>query len=155
MKRTHILWLAASIMLTSCDSESNNPDVDSTGSATFQINVHNRYGISVTSRADNDEEPESGEEGATAPEGIYDLKYLLADGNGNIIDHHYCRLEDDFSQLTLEGLKSGRYSIMFLGSSSEPIDAQSPAETSEAWLVNKSVKAVRIHAPSPVGSLAG
>lgn len=146
MKRTHILWLAAGLMLTACDSESNSPDVDSTGSATFQINVHNRYGISVSSRADNDQETEAGEESASAPEGICDLKYLLADVNGHIIDHHYCRLENDFSQLTLEGLKSGRYSIMFIGSSSKPIEAQSPAEISEPWLTGESEN-------SPVNSI--
>jgi len=125
-------------MLTACDSDYNSPDVDGTGSATFLINVHDKYGISVSSRADNDQEPEADEESSTAPEGIYDLKYLLSDGNGHILDHHYCRLENDFSQLTLEGLKCGQYSIMFIGSSHEPINAQSPAETSAPWIVNES-----------------
>ncbi|MCM1331052.1 MAG: hypothetical protein NC248_00405 [Bacteroides sp.] len=137
MKRTHILWLAAGLMLTACDSDCNSPAADSTGSATFQINVHNRYGINVSSRAENDQESGTDDVDTTLPEGIYDLKYLLADGNGHILDHHYCRLENDFSKLTLEGLKSGRYSIMFIGSCNEPISTESPADISEPWIVNK------------------
>ncbi len=130
------------LALTACSDESltdeiagNLPD----GSATFLISTPAQYAIETSSRAG--EEEEDGEEtpDTALPPGVADLKYLLADSEGNIIDHHYSHLESDFSRLTLEGLPSGDYSLLFMaaGEGSSLTDSSSPITISDAWLTNQ------------------
>ncbi len=126
-----------------CDSgHYGSADDDSDGTATFVIGAQDRYGLSVVTRAGEEEDAGSDEgdgAGDVLPEGLSDLKYVLSDGEGNIIGHHQAVMSDDFSRLTLEGLKSGRYSIMFVGGAAGngSMDLESPVTVSDPWLVNK------------------
>lgn len=77
-------------------------------------------------------------DGDVQDERINSLLYLIADANGKVLPHHYGKLSDDLSQLKLEGLVSGNYSIVFLASSedSELAEISEPEFLNDAWLSN-------------------
>lgn len=97
------------------------------GTATFTITTEGN-GIGVVSRA--------GEPDETV---ITDMKWLVTDTDGNILPHHYGRLENQFTKLTLEGLKYGDYNMLFLAtlSSSDNMTFATPATFADPWLVNE------------------
>lgn len=137
-------------------------DNTAAGSATFFISANSRYGISVTSRADDgessweddiigdglpedpdvnhteEEDPTTPDPPIEAPKGLQHLHYAIADADGHIIDHHQSSISADFSRLTIEGLKYGKYSIMFLApaNGNEDLELETPAKTSDPWIVN-------------------
>lgn len=140
MKKKHAILLLPALMLAACDdSRFNGPDSDSAGSATFVISTQPAFGIEVTSRAGEETAETSGSiEAYAAPEGMNNLEYILTDGEGRVINHHYARLEEDFSRLTLEGLNCGQYSIMFLASGPDAGNASTtePSSPAEPWVLN-------------------
>lgn len=146
MKRNpHLLWLIPALALGGCSSDDFGNDSVSgypgEGTASFRIETRPVFGIGVSTRAGEEAGSETaGEETAMTPMTLKDLKYVIADSKGRVIDHHYARMESDFSRLTIEGLKSGRYSIMFLGTVSDGADASiaDPSEAESEWLVNES-----------------
>lgn len=85
------------LVLAGCSADEfigdNTMNSDKEGTATFSISTNN-LGIEITTR---DGEAEQGFV-------ISDMLWLVADTEGNIFDHHYGRLSENFSQLTLEGL---------------------------------------------------
>ncbi len=140
------------------------------GSATFLISTRPAYGLDVSTRAESDDsgvwaEPEEGETPPPSefedqepdsptpsptdsvpqtPEepvlNIRTLRYLLADGDGQVVNHHYARLAEDNSRLTMEGLKAGQYSLVLLATTEDCDNAEfhSPATLSEPWMTNTS-----------------
>lgn len=141
MKIRHAILLLPALMLAACDDHNFNvPDTDSAGSATFEISTQPNFGIEVTSRAGEGivEMSDSIEAYAAAPAGMSHLEYILTDGDGRVLNHHYARLEDDFSRLTLEGLACGQYSIYFLATGTEAGNASKtdPASLAEPWVMN-------------------
>lgn len=134
------MLLLPALMLAACDDYNlNTPDTDSVGSATFEISTQPAFGIEVTSRAgEGVMEVSDSIEAYAAPAGINHLEYILTDGEGRMLNHHYARLEDDFSRLTLEGLPCGQYSIMLLATGARAGNASKtePASPAEPWIVN-------------------
>lgn len=142
MKLIQSILLVPILAMTACSDHGlmdDMPDNGVDGSATFLISTPGSYGIETSSRAGDTEAVEDSTSTDTAlPTGMADLKFLLSDSEGNILDHHYARLESDFSRLTIEGLKSGRYSLLFLaaGNGSVIDDTGTPAVSSDPWLTN-------------------
>lgn len=140
MKIKHAILLLPALMLAACDNHNFNvPDTDSAGSATFEISTQPNFGIEVTSRAgEGIAETSDSIEAYAAPAGMSHLEYILTDGDGRVLNHHYARLEDDFSRLTLEGLACGQYSIYFLATGPDAGNASKtdPASPAEPWVVN-------------------
>lgn len=77
----------------------------------------------------------SGEE---TPATITGMDWLLSDIDGNIIDHHYGRFENQYTKFTIDGLKKGKYMMIFLASLSENSDIEmaKPATMTDPWLIN-------------------
>jgi len=151
MKRLHLLWLIPALLLGACDSDRYifGDDVPDEGTATFSLSTE-PFGIVVSSRAG---EPGSGDEDADAgnivlraaesePLPLHELEYVLTDADGNVVQHHYGRLEDDLSLLRLEGLKYGKYSLAFFGSAngSEHLELEHVANVSDPWMVYHGAK---------------
>ncbi len=152
MKRLlHICLSTLILLLTACSESGIFPtpaDEMDGGSATFFLSARDSYGIAVTTRAGGEDQPgdtTENEPADTIPQEngvagkITALRYILADSEGTIISHHYASMASDFSRLTLEGLKSGRYSIMFLAAGKESANAAtaSPGHITDPWLVNE------------------
>ena len=78
------------------------------------------------------------EDGEALPEQLTALRYLLADEEGNVLNHFYGRITPELDRLTLEGLAPGSYSVLFLGSStaSDLARIEAPEHISQAWLTN-------------------
>ncbi|MDE7350555.1 MAG: hypothetical protein K2N25_05765, partial [Muribaculaceae bacterium] len=115
------------VLLAGCASDDYMGDiVDSgkEGSATFTITTNDSEIGVITRSGENDSKT------------ISDLIWLVSDTEGNILDHHYGKLENDFSRLTLEGLKYGDYNLIFLATleGSDNASIESPRSFSEAWL---------------------
>jgi len=147
MKRLHLLWLIPAIfLLVACESDPLEFDngASDDGSATFRLSTES-FGIVVNSRAgasgsDHDDASVTpvSRKAESSVEGLQDLEYILADANGNVVNHNYGRLSDDFSILRLEGLKYGKYSIMFLGSAtgSESLEVETAMSVDDPWMVH-------------------
>ena len=78
------------------------------------------------------------EDGEVVNEKLNSLKYILADGSGNVLTHYFGSLSQELDCLKLDGLKPGDYSIVFLGASeaSALAEISAPACLDEAWLSN-------------------
>lgn len=145
MRRAQLLWLIPALALGGCSQDDSGIESDSgkpgEGSAVFRIETSPVFGIGVSTRAGDETSDGETTREESDPEkmALKNLKFVLADSKGRVIDHHYARMESDFSRLTIEGLKSGRYSIMFLGTVSEGDHARiaDPAEVSSGWLLNE------------------
>ncbi len=131
MKRLHLLWLVPALLLGACDSDQFIFDdgVSDEGTATFSLSTGS-FGVVVSSRA-----------AEAAPLALQELEYVLTDADGNVVEHHYGRLEDDLSLLRLEGLKYGRYSLAFFGSAegSDPLKVETAANVNDPWFVHDGV----------------
>ncbi len=79
-----------------------------------------------------------GEDGDVLNEKLLSLRYMLADGEGNVLNHHYGKLSPDLDRLNLDGLRPGNYSVVFLGTSEEsPLASISePSRLDDSWLSN-------------------
>ena len=149
MKIKHAILLLPALLFAACDDNGFYSSDDSLGSATFEITTQPAFGVEVTSRAGQGAgEMSDPVEACAAPVGMDHLEYILTDGEGRVINHHYARLEDDYSRLTLEGLPCGQYSIMFLATGPRAGSASiaEPASPAEPWIVNDNEK-------EPVNSL--
>ncbi len=86
--------------------------------------------------------PANDSEGNTRGEGaderVVSLRYLLADSNGKVLTQCSGNLSDGLDRLDIDGLRSGNYTIVFLGSAceSELSNIESPATLDETWLQN-------------------
>ncbi|MDE6291923.1 MAG: hypothetical protein K2M16_10370 [Muribaculaceae bacterium] len=76
--------------------------------------------------------------GETDEERIASLRYLLADSDGKVLTHCFGRLSEGLDRLDLDGLGTGNYSIVFLGSSceSELARIEDPRTLDDIWLYN-------------------
>ena len=130
MKIINKLLLSLSLLsLAGCAGDDLFQDVAGPigdGQATFTISTDSSQ-IGVITR---------GEE--TEPV-ITNMRWLVADTEGNIIPHYYGRLENQFTKLTLEGLQYGDYNLLFLAtlSESENEAVEEPYTFSDPWLVNQ------------------
>lgn len=86
--------------------------------------------------------PVNGSDGTTRGEAAEDhvvsLRYLIADAAGNVLKHCEGQLSESLDRLDINGLKSGDYSIVFLGSSGESELAciEEPSTLDDTWLKN-------------------
>ena len=117
------------IMLAGCASDDYMGElIDSgkSGRATFTITTNESEIVVKTRSGENDDKK------------ISDLIWLVSDTEGNIFDHHYGKLDNDFSRLTLEGLKYGDYNLIFLATleGSDNALIKSPRNFSETWLAS-------------------
>ncbi|MDE5806674.1 MAG: FimB/Mfa2 family fimbrial subunit [Muribaculaceae bacterium] len=113
------------IALGSCSDNLFDEEEYGNASAIFSISAGGDE-VGVVTRAGEVEEPKT----------IKDMRFLISDLDGNIIDHHYGKFENQFTKLTIDGLKQGSYEILFLASLSEGNGASfsSPVSTSDTWL---------------------
>lgn len=74
--------------------------------------------------------------GYTEPTKLVSLRYLLADAEGKILDHHYSKLNENLDTLNIDGLNPGKYSLLFLGSSEESAFAEidEPKSLDDTWI---------------------
>lgn len=127
MNRISNIFLACSLLtLASCASDDfleDNALPAGEGTVSFSISTGTSE-IGVATRAD-------GGEGK-----ISEMVWMVADTQGRVIDHHYGRLTDDFSRLTVEGLKYGDYNMFFLATidGSSNAEISEPKDFSENWL---------------------
>lgn len=119
------------LCLTGCMDEStqnNEYGNGDKGLVTFNISAPDLR-IEVTSRANVEDTVRV----------IKDLKWLITDPEGNVVDHYYGRLDDGFTKLTLEGLKYGDYNLLLLATLAEGKESSygTPVSESDSWLQNK------------------
>lgn len=135
MNRLNKLMLSLSVLaLAGCSHDdflSEQGSATAEGTVTFTIATPSEPGVEVITRAGADDASQ-----AT----INALSWLVADTEGNVIDHHYGRLDDHFSKLTLEGLKYGNYNLLFAATLSDGpnVSFAEPKNFSEPWVVNNS-----------------
>ena len=115
------------VLLAGCASDDYMDDLvesGKAGTATFTITTNDSE-IGVMTRSGENEN-----------KAISDLIWLVSDTEGNIFDHHYGRLENDFSRLTVEGLEYGDYNLIFLATleGSDNASIESPRSFTETWL---------------------
>nr|WP_052662285.1 hypothetical protein [Bacteroides acidifaciens] len=68
-------------------------------------------------------------------ESIAQMKYIIYDSDGQVINHLKQTLAPDYSTLTLEGLKGGMYSIAFLATTNEDEEAFQPLSSGNGYLL--------------------
>lgn len=128
--KSALLSLSALLALSSCSSDDLFDDDfgASAGCATFNISAAGSE-VGVVTRAGQVENPTV----------ITDMRFLITDMNGNIIDHHFGRFENQFTKLTIDGLKPGDYNISFLASLGDGRHTSyaKPSISSDEWLVNE------------------
>lgn len=100
------------------------------GTATFTITAPTSPDVEVISRDGNID---------ATPATITAMRWLVTDPEGNVVDHHYGRLDDRFSQLTLEGLKYGDYNLIFAATLADgpEVTFGNPKDFSDPWVVNE------------------
>lgn len=130
MKKNIFILFAFIILIVSCDSDrlGEGFSTSDNGGITFFISTP----VSETpwqTRSEN---------GDLQDERVTNLHYLIADANGKVLPHYFGKLSDDLSQLKLDGLVSGKYSIVFLASSkdSELAEISDPEILDDTWLSN-------------------
>ena len=126
-KINKILMGCSVVLLAGCASDDYMGElVDSgkAGTATFTITTNDSE-IGVMTRSGENEN-----------KAISDLIWLVSDTEGKIFDHHYGRLENDFSRLTVEGLEYGDYNLIFLATleGSDNATIESPRNLADPWL---------------------
>ncbi len=135
MKLTKNIFLALSLLtLAGCAEDEFSRDLQNPGEkpgegkAVFNIATEASQ-IGVITRADGEE--------TTAP--IAELKWLVADKNGKIVPHYYGRVNDQNTQLSIEGLPYGDYSLLCLATlnEAEGISFISPEYVEDPWIVNE------------------
>ncbi|MDE6010771.1 MAG: hypothetical protein K2F87_04900 [Muribaculaceae bacterium] len=132
MKTTKHIILALSLLtLGGCADDVLDGDllnsVSKPGTAVFNLSTEDS-GIGVITRADGEEEQQT----------ISELKWLVADNEGNILPHYYGAVSNRNTQLTIEGLPYGDYSLLCLATldEAEGLDFTTPASIGDAWMVN-------------------
>ncbi|MCX4258618.1 MAG: hypothetical protein OSJ34_02725 [Muribaculaceae bacterium] len=100
-----ILAMLLSVVFLAGCSSAFDQDIADAGSSqvTFFIETEKLPHVNVNSR---------GEDGAALR--LSQLRYAIADSEGRILNPHYQKLESDFSKLTIEGLRYGDYTVVFL-----------------------------------------
>lgn len=135
MKLTKNIFLAISLLtLAGCAEEEFSGDLlnpeegSGEGKAVFNIATDSSP-IGVITRADGEE--------AKAP--IAELKWLVADKNGKILDHYYGRVNDQNTRISIEGLPYGDYSLLCLATlnEAEGISFSTPEYIDDQWIVNE------------------
>lgn len=129
-KSASLLSLFSLLALGSCSSDNLfEEEYFGNASATFSISAAGSE-VGVVTRAGEVEESNV----------IKDMRFLISDLDGNIIDHHYGKFENQFTKLTIDGLKQGNYEILFLAALSDGNETSfvNPRTTSESWLTNES-----------------
>lgn len=129
-KLNKILLGLSVISLAGCASDDFFQDVDKfdgEGTVVFNISTENSQ-IGVITRAD-------GEESQPV---ISELKWLIADSKGKILPHYYGRVTNQNTQLTIEGLTYGDYSLLCLATinDAEGLSFSEPEYIYDAWIVN-------------------
>lgn len=119
------------IALASCagdDFHLDSPAGDRAGSAIFSISAPDS-GIGVITRGAVD-----------SIMTVKDMRWMVFDTEGRVIPHHYGRLSDDFSSLSLEGLAYGDYEMVFLATllDSDHASVADPEYLSQPCLENTS-----------------
>lgn len=133
MKRLNKLMIPLSVLaMTGCSTEDLNKDLNSgtdKGTAIFTITTPTVPGVDVISRADDK---------YSIVQTITEMRWLVSDPQGNILDHHYGCLNESLSQLTLEGLKYGDYNLLFAATLTEGtnITFNTPTNFNDPWLIN-------------------
>lgn len=115
------------VLLAGCASDDFMGDLADSGKAgtvTFTITTNDSEIGVITRSGENDSKT------------ISDMIWLVSDTEGNIFDHHYGKLDNDFSKLTLEGLKYGDYNLIFLATleGSDNALIESPCNFTDSWL---------------------
>lgn len=137
MNRLNKLMFTLSVLaLASCSNEDIINDLYPTageGTVTFTITAPAAPGVEVSSR--------TGSPDATSAT-ITAMRWLVTDPDGNVVDHHYGRIDEKFSQLTLEGLKYGDYNLIFVATLADGPEAtySNPSSFSDPWVVNNSTE---------------
>ena len=135
MKFTKNIFLALSLLtLAGCAEDEFSHDIlnpgekPGEGKAVFNITTE-ASPIGIITRADGEE--------AKAP--ITELKWMVADKNGKIIPHYYGRVNDQNTQISIEGLTYGDYSLLCLATlnEAEGINFNTPESVEEQWMVNE------------------
>ncbi len=127
----NLLLSATLLSLAGCAGEEFIPDVAGDGSVTFSIRTDGSD-VAVVSRAGSEENNNV----------ISDMHWYVADTDGNILRHHYGRLDNQFTKLTLEGLKYGDYNLVIaatLAGDDKAFFAE-PATFGDPWLVSGAEK---------------
>ncbi len=125
-------FLLSTMLLAGCEAETE-PGLDSDkGQATFLIGLEGNLSAVVNTRGDED-----------TPR-LKELRYVISDNKGNILNPHYMHLEDDLSRLTIEGLRYGEYTIAFLGIEGDPQNTEidNPAATGSDWLKSSKARCI-------------
>ncbi|MDE6421818.1 MAG: hypothetical protein K2K95_00170 [Muribaculaceae bacterium] len=132
MKKAKYILLFPFILtsLASCNSDSLSDG--------FQSSKGEGITFYISSPVNESEWLTRSAEGDTVKEKLSSLIYLLADGDGKVLTHHYGRLSSNLDRLNLDGLRAGDYSVVFLGSSnaSDLAQIETPETLDEAWLSN-------------------
>ena len=127
MKRLlFILAIVLPLLMPACSNDFDSVSAETgEGSATFVFNV--AVGVGEADWTTRGEE-----------ETLTTMYWAIADSDGHVISPLHSRLETDFSKLTIEGLKYGDYSIVFLASLSPDAaaDISVPASLADVWLAN-------------------
>lgn len=119
MKNFSIL-IAVMLLLAGCSTAETE-----TGQSEPQVSVSISLAVSA------DVETRSDDTRITA------LWYAIADADGNVFSPRLNHLASDFSQLTIEGLKAGDYTLAFLATSAEhtSVRVADPTSLNDEWLV--------------------
>lgn len=102
------------------------------GSVTFLFGFRAESDSTLTTRADDETE-------LLPRDQIGQMWYLITDSRGEKLDLHTHKLESDFSKLTVEGLKEGDYTVVFMATASrgqQPAAVDLPERLSDVWLRN-------------------
>ena len=127
MKRLNNIFLTVLVMLAAGCSESELPQPEASESDTATVSIS----LGITATAD-----ESGLTRSDDSAAIAALWYAIADSNGNIFSPRLQHLDKDFSKLTIEGLKEGDYTLVFLASDTPAPNStvSEPAALKDIWL---------------------
>ncbi|MDE6369418.1 MAG: hypothetical protein K2K94_09300 [Muribaculaceae bacterium] len=133
MNRLYKLLIPLSMLALAACSDDDSIDDASTSKGTVTVNItissETEFETVTGSSTDDDSQ-------AT----ITDLRWLVTDTDGNVIDHPYCRLDQRLSTLSIEGLNSGNYNLIFAASLSDSPHASfsDPRNLSDPWVINNS-----------------
>ncbi len=135
MNLTKNIFLAISLLtLAGCAEDEFSRDIlnhgekPGDGKAVFNITTEASQ-IGIITRADGEQE--------NAP--IAELKWLVADKDGKIMPHYYGKVNNQNTQLSIEGLPYGDYSLLCLATinEAEGISISTPEYVEGPWLVNE------------------